>query len=57
MTEFFIYSDTKLFIGNYWKSAKDVIQNDDKEGGIILLKGIQLMNVSYALATFTYVYN
>ena len=34
-----IYSDTKMFIAEYWKSAQTVIQNDDKEGGMILVKG------------------
>lgn len=34
-----IYSDTKMFIAEYWKSAQNVIQNDDKEGGTILVKG------------------
>lgn len=34
-----IYSDTKMFIAEYWKSAQSVIQNDDKEGGMILIKG------------------
>lgn len=35
-----IYSDTKMFIAETWKSSKDVIQNDDKENGIILVKGV-----------------
>lgn len=34
-----IYSSTKMFIAETWKSSKEVIQNDDKEGGIILIKG------------------
>lgn len=34
-----IYSDTKMFIAETWKSSKDVIQNDDKENGLILVKG------------------
>jgi len=34
-----IYSATKMFIAETWKSSKEVIQNDDKDGGIILLKG------------------
>jgi len=28
-----LYSLTKTFIAEKWKSANDVIQNDDKEGG------------------------
>jgi hypothetical protein len=35
-----IYADTKMFIAQTWKSAKDVIQNDDKESGVILIKGL-----------------
>jgi len=34
-----IYSDTKMFIAENWVSANDVIQNDDKETGSILVKG------------------
>lgn len=52
-----LYSDTKMFIANYWKSSKDVIQNDDKEVGVILIKATKIMNVPYALSTFTYTYN
>jgi hypothetical protein len=33
-----IYSDTKMFIAEGWKSAKDVIQNDDKDKGVILIR-------------------
>ena len=40
-----IYSSTKLFIAQTWNSAQDVIQNDDKENGIILVKGIHRENV------------
>jgi hypothetical protein len=36
-----IYSDIKLFIATKWNSAQSVIQNDDKDAGIILIKGIQ----------------
>lgn len=35
-----LYTDTKLFISDYWKSSKDVIQNDDREGGVVTIKGI-----------------
>lgn len=51
-----IYSDTKMFIAITWKSAKDVIQNDDKEGGIILLKGSNSKSVSYFGTLYSYVY-
>lgn len=54
-----IYSDTKMFISEYWKSAKDVIQNDDKEGGTILVKGISKQTVIIGMSsnTFWYQYN
>ena len=55
-----IYSDTKMFIAETWKSAQNVIQNDDKEGGMILIKGMtkQTINVGMgALVTFNYVYS
>jgi hypothetical protein len=52
-----IYSDTKLFISNTWNSAKDVIQNDDKEAGVILLKGNIIKKVNYNMGEYVYVYN
>ena len=53
-----IYSDTKLFIAEFWKSAQDVIQNDDKEAGIILIKGsTRVMGVNHSLNVFNYRYN
>lgn len=44
-----IYSDTKLFIAEKWKSAAAVIQNADKEDGNILVKGEAHMTSSYLL--------
>lgn len=52
-----IYSDTKMFIAEYWKSAKSVIQNDDKEGGLILVKGIVMVSRVYALYPYEYTYS
>lgn len=54
-----IYSDTKMFIAENWKSAKAVIQNDDKEGGLILVKGKTIQILSHSLYTceYTYSYN
>lgn len=53
-----IYSDTKMFIAEYWKSAQNVIQNDDKEGGMILIKGASIQSKSFQMNdhtwTFTY---
>ena len=52
-----IYSDTKVFIAEQWNSAKDVIQSDDKEGGIIVLKGLSQKNLAYATVTYNYTYS
>lgn len=55
-----LYTDTKLFIADEWKSAKDVIQNDDKEGGNILVKGLSnqiTFNSLGATYSYTYIYN
>lgn len=51
-----IYSATKLFIANTWRSAKDVIQNDDKEAGNILVKGSITENVTFFGSVYRYVY-
>jgi hypothetical protein len=54
-----IYSTTKMFIAGNWRSAQSVIQNDDKEGGAILIKGSATHNVSVGLGVtldFTYRY-
>ncbi len=51
-----IYSLTKLYIAETWKSAQDVIQNDDKEEGVILLKGISVEIVPFMGGEYEYVY-
>lgn len=51
-----IYSDTKLFIAQQWRSAKDIIQNDDKETGVIFLKGSITKKVPFMLSNYIYVY-
>lgn len=48
-----IYSATKMFIAEYWKSAQNVIQNDDKDGGMILVKGITIVAIPTALVNTT----
>lgn len=50
-----IYSKTKLFISSNWNSSNDVIQNDDKEAGIILVKGLT-KNFQFTQLGATYVY-
>ncbi len=52
-----IYADTKMFIAETWKSAKDVIQNDDKESGVILIKGKSSIYTPFMLNGYTYVYS
>lgn len=53
-----IYSFTKQFIGQTWKSAKDVIQNDDKDNGSILVKGLTSPIVfAHMGATYSYTYS
>lgn len=52
-----IYSDTKMFIAEYWKSSQGVVQNDDKEAGMILIKGSISEGMSFMMAQYAYVYN
>ena len=52
-----IYSDTKLFIAETWKSAKEVIQNDDKDAGVILVKGKSIQHSIFQLNDHVYTYN
>lgn len=51
-----IYSDTKLFIAETWNSSRDVIQMDDKENGLILLKGVSGITITYNLGVITTTY-
>lgn len=51
-----IYSDTKMFIAETWTSSKAVIENDDKEGGIILIKGNVIKSDTYSMNVLDYVY-
>jgi hypothetical protein len=52
-----IYSDTKMFIAEYWKSAQNVIQNDDKEAGMILVKGLYSKDIFFLLNAHNYTYS
>ena len=53
-----LYSLTKMYIGETWKSAQKVIQNDNKEGGAILIKGLSVQSLYYQMDdhewTFSY---
>lgn len=53
-----LYSKTKSFIAYYWRDAKHVIQNDDKEGGIIIVKGSidKTLNILWDEAVYIYNY-
>jgi hypothetical protein len=54
-----LYSDTKMFIAETWKSAKDVIQNDDKENGIILIRGLDHVSttINMGMQQLTYYFS
>ena len=54
-----LYSKTKLFIGQTWKSAQNVIQSDDAESGVILVKGLSIQDVFYQMNNhrWTYAYS
>lgn len=51
-----IYSDTKMFIAEKWRSSQDVIQNDDKDNGVILVKGVTVLNSFFSLWDHRYTY-
>ena len=51
-----LYTNSKVFIAKTWKSAKDVIQSDDREGGVIVVKGLISKDISAILYTYTYNY-
>ncbi len=49
-----LYSDTKIFIANTFNSAQDVIQNDDRDVGIIIVKGIMSAVVNTTFTKYKY---
>ncbi len=53
-----IYSSTKMYISQTWNSAQDVIQNDDKDAGMILVKGLSSQSLFFQMNdhiwTFSY---
>lgn len=51
-----IYSDTKMFIAETWKSSKSVIQNDDKENGAVFIEGTveKIGGTGLRVATYWY---
>lgn len=52
-----LYSITKQYIAETWKSAQNVIQNDDKENGIILVKGNISESMKYMMNIHEFVFN
>ncbi len=51
-----IYSDAKMYIAKTWMSPKDVMRNDDKDGGVIIYRATTSMKVPYKLGQYVYVY-
>ncbi len=51
-----LYSKTKVFIAENWVSANVVIQDDDKESGIIIVKGVIQKDIFFTLNEHTYVF-
>lgn len=52
-----LYSDNKIFIAEYWKSATDVIKNEDKNESLIILKGKTKQHMSVALNEYLAIFN
>jgi hypothetical protein len=52
-----IYSFTKEFIAKKSKYTQSIIQDDDKEGGIIITKGYAIYKVSSGLGGYSYIYS
>lgn len=52
-----IYSLSKMFIAETWNSAQNVIQNDDKEGGSILIKGVNIQSLNFQMNNHKWTYS
>ncbi len=52
-----LYSDTKMFIAEEWKSAQSVIQNDDKEVGMILVKGLSSQTLFFQMNSHNWTFS
>tara|TARA_R110002167_G_scaffold177246_1_gene377056 strand:+ start:21 stop:578 length:558 start_codon:yes stop_codon:yes gene_type:complete len=55
LTKSEIYAKTKYFIADNWNSSSAVTQLDDKENGIILLRGTHVTKI-YLQSMRTYIY-
>lgn len=51
-----IYSVTKTFISSVWKASDKTVQNDNKEAGIIVVKGKSVQIFNFALCPYEYTY-
>ena len=51
-----IYSDTKVFISGVWKASGKIIETDDKEAGVIVVKGKSSQIFNFALCPYEYTY-
>ncbi len=51
-----IYLSAKSFIVDYWKSANNVIQLDDKENGIIVIKAVSVQKKFFQMNDHVYVF-
>ena len=53
-----LYSDTKEFIADNWNDINSAIQNDDKEAGVIQIKGSMVLTVKQGMGiSCAYGYN
>jgi hypothetical protein len=52
-----IYTLTKMYIAETWYSAQNVIQNDDKENGTILIKGVNVQSHTFQLNNHVWNFN
>lgn len=51
-----LFSKTKLFIAETWKSAQHVVQLEDRESGVILIKGSNIQEFSFRWFDRTWIF-
>jgi hypothetical protein len=51
-----LYTLNKMFIGETWKSSQNVINVDDKDGGVILVKGLSIQNLYFQMNDHRYTF-
>lgn len=52
-----IYSNTKMFISEFWKTGISQIEIDDKETGLILVRGKIIISLETPVMTYPYAYS